>query len=260
MSEWVSRRTRLVALVGVLAVALVYVATLLLPDPAKTAVSDLGEFAIVLGAAVVALRTVGRLTPGEPLRSRWTLIAFGVGLFAAGDAVWSVLEVFLGQNPFPSVADPFYLAVYPVLGAGLIAAALAFRQFANVRRIVLISAIITVALAAVLYVGFLRAVLADTETTGLARALSLAYPIGDILLLFAPALFAALAVRSLGTGRLAVPWWAVTLGVALLAVADAAFCWLDFQGLYQSGNIIDVGWMLGYLSIAVGASLTRDLM
>jgi len=260
MSDWVSRRTRLVALVGVLAVMLVYVTTLLLADPAKTVVSDLGEFAIVLAAAVVVFRTVARLTPGEPLRTRWMLVAAGVGLFAAGDAVWSVLEVFLGQNPFPSSADPFYLAVYPVLGAGLISAALAFRQFANVRRIVLVTTAITLALAAALYVGFLHAVITDTETTGLARALSVAYPLGDIFLLFAPALFAALSVRSLGTGRLAVPWWGVTLGVALLAVTDAAFGWLDFQGLYSSGNIIDIGWMLGYLSIAVGASLTRDLL
>jgi hypothetical protein len=51
----------------------------------------------------------------------------------------------------------------------------------------------------------------------------------------------------------------VVAGVALLAVTDAAFSWMDWLGRYDSGSIIDVGWMLGYLLIALGDSLTRDL-
>lgn len=259
-ASWVTRRTWITCVAGALAVGLVYALSGLLPDPFGTAVSDLGEFAIVALAAVMALRTALRLTPGEPLRRRWLLIAFGVALFAVGDGVWSVIEVLLRSEPFPSLADPFYVAVYPVLGAGLISAALAFRAFVDVKRIALIVSVVTVLALVGMYFGLLHSVALDTEMAGLAKALSLFYPTADLVLLFAPALFAALAVRSMGAGRLAAPWWAVVIGVALLAVTDAAFAWLDFQELYRSGSIIDIGWMLGYVLIGAGALLTRDLL
>ncbi len=49
-------------------------------------------------------------------------------------------------------------------------------------------------------------------------------------------------------------------GMAILAVADTVYQWLEWQGMYAAGNIVDLGWMLGYVFIAVGASVMRDLI
>jgi hypothetical protein len=51
----------------------------------------------------------------------WYLIALGQFLFVTGDVLAYNYKAFFGKPlPFPSVADPFYLAVYPVTVAGLL--------------------------------------------------------------------------------------------------------------------------------------------
>ena len=57
--------------------------------------------------------------PSHPIP--WWLLAVAVTVFAAGDATYIVLTTMLGQeNPFPSLADVFYLAMYPIAAAGLV--------------------------------------------------------------------------------------------------------------------------------------------
>jgi hypothetical protein len=54
-----------------------------------------------------------------PRRAAWWLIAAAQGLFVAGDALFSINELVLGIEPFPSLADALYLPGYPALVAGL---------------------------------------------------------------------------------------------------------------------------------------------
>ena len=74
----------------------------------------------------LALSSVGAIVvgvlvhrPARPLP--WWLLAVALTLFAAGDTTYIVLTTMLGQdNPFPSLADVFYLAMYPIAAAGLV--------------------------------------------------------------------------------------------------------------------------------------------
>jgi hypothetical protein len=50
-----------------------------------------------------------------PRRAAWWLIAAAQGLLVAGDALFSVNELILGIEPFPSLADALCLPGYPVL-------------------------------------------------------------------------------------------------------------------------------------------------
>ena len=57
--------------------------------------------------------------PSHPIP--WWLLALAVTVFAAGDTTYNVLTTMLGQEqPFPSLADVFYLAMYPIAAAGLV--------------------------------------------------------------------------------------------------------------------------------------------
>src|ERR1700689_4955845 len=54
-------------------------------------------------------------------RLPWYLIALGQALLASGDVLSYNYKAFFGTAlPFPSVADPLYLAVYPLTVAGLL--------------------------------------------------------------------------------------------------------------------------------------------
>ncbi len=75
----------------------------------------------LLGLGSAAAITVGiiRNQPTHPLA--WIFIAFGITTFALGDITYDLLTKYLHEvNPYPSIADVFYLATYPFLSAGLI--------------------------------------------------------------------------------------------------------------------------------------------
>ncbi len=52
-------------------------------------------------------------------RWAWALIAFGLLTWTAGDLVWTLWLNNLANPPFPSIADPLYLAMYPAMYAAL---------------------------------------------------------------------------------------------------------------------------------------------
>lgn len=73
-----------------------------------------------LGLSSVAATVVGvRLNrPRQPLA--WYLLAAAMLCFIAGNSWYNVLTQSMAQNnPFPSLADLFYLFTYPLLAAGI---------------------------------------------------------------------------------------------------------------------------------------------
>ena len=101
----------LYAVPGLLAIA-VYVT---LPYNLKSAVT----YDVLAGSSVVAiLAGVWIHRPARMLP--WLLLAAGLVSFVAGEITWHVYWFGLGQDPFPSLADIFYLVGYPLLAAGLL--------------------------------------------------------------------------------------------------------------------------------------------
>ena len=52
-------------------------------------------------------------------RVAWLLIAGGVLAWTVGDLLWTVWLGGVANPPYPSIADAFYLAMYPAMYAGL---------------------------------------------------------------------------------------------------------------------------------------------
>jgi len=78
-------------------------------------------FYILVGLSAVATILVGARR--QPAGCRLPLYLFAGGLLAnvVGDVIYAVYEdVLLAEDPFPSVADVFYLAFYPCLVAALV--------------------------------------------------------------------------------------------------------------------------------------------
>ena len=257
-----STRTRVLAVVAVVAIAAIWllVNTPIISEDAQLVVSDVGSALFITGAGIVALRTALAFKRGEPMRRYWLPLAIGVLCTGLGDWLWMYFEVIRGLEPYPSLADAFYVAQYPFYAFGLISAALAYKALVDVKRPLLITAALSVLASAGVTFGLLLPyIIADPEETVAVKVLSSLYPLADILLAAAPAVFIALVVARLGGGRLALPWRAVALGLLLLAAADTLFSWMDWTGAYTAGGIVDLMWMGAFAVIAVGASLGRDV-
>ena len=201
----------------------------------------------LVGLSAVAAIVVGiRVrSPSSPLA--WYLLALGLFSFVIGDSILSFLESVLGEEPpFPSIADAFYLAGYPVLAAGL---ALMIRRHAPGREwSSLIDALIITAVASMLSWTFLMAPYAnDPELSLLESLVSIAYPLGDILL-------AVVLVRLLFVqGKRLPAYTLLSIGVALLMLTDTVYAAMTLADTYQTGSPVDLGWMLSYVFFGTAA-------
>jgi diguanylate cyclase (GGDEF)-like protein/PAS domain S-box-containing protein len=194
-------------------------------------------FAILIGLHLNKIRP----------RLPWYLIALGQTFFVAGDVISYNYERFFGHAlPFPSIADAFYLAVYPAYVAGIL---LLIRQRTPGRdRASLIDSMIIAVGVGILSWVFLMAPYAHDATLSLGVKLtSIAYPLMDLMLI-------TVVVRlAVGAGR---GGWSMTLLVLAplaLFVTDAVYGWLLLHGGYETGGLLDGGWIISYLLLGAVA-------
>jgi PAS domain S-box-containing protein len=166
----------------------------------------------------------------------WRLLAAGLALFVVGDALWYGYSWLGGATPFPSAADPAYLAGYAVLAAGVLVAWR--RDGPRPGRDGIDLAIVGLAVTAAVFL-VLIAPQFDGGGIGLVEITSSAYPLMDALLLIA---FAGRALHGARAGRTRL----VVAGLALMLVADVMYAHSLLHGNYMSGLSLDIGWMLSY--------------
>src|SRR6266550_1981164 len=197
-----------------------------------------------LACAVAAWRHRGRM------RLAWALLGTSALVWTAGEVAWSYFEVVLKQQvPFRSPADAGFLAAVPLAVAGV--AFFPGRRRADSRLASLLDgAIIAGALLLISWATVLGTVyLAGSDST-LAMLLGLAYPISDIVI----AVMALLLLgRTAGAARL--PLLLVVAGLFATLLSDSAFAYLTAGNTYGKVQLIDTGWVAGYLLIALAAVL-----
>ncbi len=200
-------------------------------------------YALTATAAVAAIVAGGRRHAGREA-ARWYLLAAGIGLWVIGDWVWDVEHTVLGSGSYPSLADAFYLAAYPVLAAAFVVFVRADRRPSWTGLVD--SAVVAVGVGLVMWLLLFQESF-DVDTTTLSGAINLAYPLGDVLLL------GLLAGLVFVPGRRARSYWLVALGLALTLAADAAYASPILADTAFSGRNLDVLWLAGYLLVAAAA-------
>ncbi|WP_381030253.1 putative bifunctional diguanylate cyclase/phosphodiesterase [Streptomyces bullii] len=211
---------------------------------------------VAIGATGVIGILLGVFLNRPAHRVPWLLLAAGNFAFAAGQAAQIILIQFHGQNVFPSIADGFYLAAYPLYAAGLLGFVrwrTSWRDHAS-----LIDALtLTVGLALLSWLFLIEPYARVTDLTWVQKAFSIAYPLGDILVL-------AMLLRLLaGRGGKSRSLMLLTAGTVGLLTADVAYGLIQLNGTWRTGTLVDLGWAVLYGAWAAAAldpsmrSLTR---
>jgi len=241
-----SRFSNLVVLAAT-AVAVITSAVLLLPADSlvRAGTADVSVAVAACVAAVATLYTV-RATRGFD-RTGWLLFAAGVLCWSVAEWIWAYDEIILKTDPFPSIADAFYLGGTLFLVSGMTMVGSQRRWHAQLRALFEGSSL-ALALTAVGWAFVMEPTMAGSTGTRLEVALATAYPVTDITLLWA---VITLAYR-VGLRRDASVFLGLGGGVAAFVAADSAFLYADLRGGYTPG-FIDAGWMAGYLLVGIGA-------
>jgi len=183
----------------------------------------------------------------RPVDARpWWILALGLALSSVGDWTWVVLDQAYGLEPFPSVADVFYLS-----GMGLVGAALVWLVRGRVpggdRAGLLDALIAAVGFGMLTWLFVMEPIASDATQSTLQIAVALAYPVLDILLL-------GILVRLfLAPGRHVTSLWILIGALVSFLLADFPYAVMAFQGSYETGNIVDGGWLLGSAFFAAAA-------
>ncbi len=196
-----------------------------------------------VGFTAVTAAIVGPIMNRTKDRDAWYLFAAGLGLQLAGDVVTYHPDIWfhLPNAPFPCIGDLFYVLVYPVLMAGILI--LARRRSPGRDRAALIdSLIITIGIGVLSWVYFMAPNAHDSSLTVIQKLTSIAYPLGDLLLM------AAMVRMAVGGGKRPPAFWLLMLSVGALLVTDCFYNVLLLFFQYDgSGSGLDAGWGLFFL-------------
>jgi diguanylate cyclase (GGDEF)-like protein/PAS domain S-box-containing protein len=209
------------------------------------AIRGFGETTAALIAAVAC--AVAATRHGGRTRFAWVLLGTGALAWASGEGYWSYFAAFQAdQLPFPSYADFGHLALVPLAVAGV--AVFPGRQRTPSRlAFVLDGAILAGALVLISWATVLGKVLESGEI-GPSAVTGLAYPLSDIVM----AVMALLLVgRTSGSARL--PLLLVMGGVFANLLTDSASAYLTTVTAAGPEQILGIGWVAGFLLIALGA-------
>src|SRR4051794_26767810 len=184
-------------------------------------------------------------------RTSWLLIADATGGWGVGEAIWCYYELLVGRDtPFPSLADVGFL-VFPILGlAGLLVRPSAAFAGQGRLRIALDAVLAAASLFIVSWGTALGEVYRAGADSAFAAVVSLAYPGSDLLLLTVTVIVVSYA----RTGARLGLWW-IAAGLVALSIGDSGFAYLTAVDHYGAVNLVDAGWVAGFLILAVAALL-----
>src|SRR5579864_7318922 len=198
---------------------------------------SVAALAAAAGCGYTARQATGRF------RFVWGCLGASALSWGLGQCVWTWYEVVQGRNvPFPSLADVGYLGAVPFAVVGLLAFPTVSQNVAGRMRAVIDGLMIGGSALLTSWVIVLERVFKQGGDP-LSHGISLAYPVGDVVIV-SLVLYVGLRRRTpatLNSLRL------LGLGLVAMAFSDSGFTYLTATNLYSSGNLIDVGWFIGYV-------------
>jgi hypothetical protein len=245
------RRVELVATASALSITFVFFLWLVLHVGGNNGVRYFDDIVTALAAlsACVACLLAGRRQSGSERRF-WVLLGSALGAWTFAEVIWGVYDLVLNTAvPVPSWADVGYLGAIPLAAAALLCHPGMRAAGSYKTRATLDGLAIGTALLLLSWTFVLGPLWRHTDLTTAGGIVALTYPFGDMVIIF----LIVLSVRSMtATGRRPLLW--VLVGLFAMAVSDSTYAYLVEVGRFSTGNLVDIGWVVGYLAIAVGAS------
>jgi hypothetical protein len=216
------------------------------------------KLASLIVATVFAFRSAHLLKGGNPASRAWLIMGLGLTFFSLGQATLTWYQTRTGAAPFPSAADIWFMISYPLLILALAAFITAYvRSGFPAEGWMAIAAV--VAIVATLAGWPLLQPIARTPAAPMAKALNLAYPALDLMMLVPAAVLLWLTSRFRG-GAIWHIWLALIIGILATAFGDIAFAYFSTLGLTRLDPLLHAMYIVAYGSLAVSAATQHRLV
>jgi hypothetical protein len=215
-------------------------------------------------------------------RTVWLFIGLGMFFFFVGNLFFGVWELMFGLDPQVSLGDVFYLPCYAFLAIGMTLAVLPRRlnmllwQWFVLAAMAAVGSVVTywlvqisdAAAAALESPGDVPlveeaittapqwAIQFDQALNPFADLVNQLYIVGDVILL----IVAFTLLMAFWGGRFSLSWRMIAAATLCQYVADMWFYFaISTNSDYQSGELLEVGWVFSAILFALGAALEYDV-
>jgi hypothetical protein len=194
-------------------------------------------------------------------RNVWLAIGIGMLSYFLGGLFFGYTEIVLKEEPIVSLGDVFFVVTYLFLGVGMISAVASSRLNLEKWQWMIVLAI-----------GALGSALAwlithqpqgadklseqvPSRVENIASILSTVYIVSDVLLL----IIATTLLLAFWGGRVSLSWRMIAAAAFSLYIADMWFEYAtNWIPNYQSGEILEVFWVMSGVLFGMGAALEYD--
>jgi diguanylate cyclase (GGDEF)-like protein len=219
------------------------------PAGHRTLIGDMFFYPVSAAAIGASLAAAKRCADQPRLRSAWRLLALGSASYLVADIAQTFYEL-AGSKPYPSVADCFYLLLYPLMLWGLLRFPVCRRELTEGARLMLDIAVVAIGGGVIVIYVVLGPTVVTSGPDPLQTAFSIAYPVGDMILLVG--LGSALLRRVAPSSSRALQFMAV--GLVVFMAGDLVYGYITLHGTYMGGDPVDSLWMVSIALFAVAAS------
>ncbi|MEU4692842.1 GGDEF domain-containing protein [Actinoplanes sp. NPDC023714] len=178
------------------------------------------------------------------LRTVMIFVAASAICGVIGDVTYYFLALVTGEEVYPSIADVFYLAAYPLLAAGLLL--MVRKRTPGWDGASIIDAAIVAIGAGFLVFEFIISPTMKNSVADMVGLVSVAYPIGDLMLLVVGARL------MLGAGPRGTSLRMIGTYLGLVLVADAFYSYQSINATFEAGALLDAVWMTASFIFAAG--------
>lgn len=245
-------RPEIAALVAFLAIYLSWLAFAWIPGGARELqILFLAPIdALVICAALLAAK---RCIRAPLLRRFWLLIALAWAAELFADLALALYDIVLDDPTFPSFADALFIAFYPLLLIALLSVPTVRGSSSQRLRIGLDCATIVVGGGAAVWYFLLGETVLGGGEDALATAVSVTYPVCDLVLLGA----LSLVLMRRGPEALRLPLRLIADAFVLLIVADLIYGHAQLHGTYFPGDPVDTLYVLMPIPFVIAAATQR---
>lgn len=208
-------------------------------------VFSVGSLVYVSLAALAARSAQGRT------RTAWTWITVAFGFWALAEVLWTYYTHVVGQVPYPSWADLFYMLYVPFVSAALLLFP-SVKTWRDRSRLILDGTVVTGALFLIAWITVMRSIWTQRGGSHLEFALSMAYPAGDVLILAV----GVMVLLRVPTG-LKLPLSLLVAGLAFSALGNGVWSYLGDPQAYRVGGLADMLYFANILFIILALIAAR---
>ncbi|MEK6930905.1 MAG: HAMP domain-containing sensor histidine kinase [Thermoproteota archaeon] len=202
---------------------------------------SLPMYTIIPGALIIlsmwALTRTDKIEYISKKSLLFLVISF-ISWFAA-ELTWNLFKHVLGIDPYPSIADFFYIAAPIFMFISLIVFLQPLQNKIKKRQVIFASLISILILVPILIITFE----ANSKVGLMEIAIAMIYPIVDAILLV-PAIIAILFSFQVKKNSF---WIMILIGIIIFIVGDDLFLFLVIDDQYYDGNPVDILWLTSYV-------------